>query len=161
MVLTDDSRCKKVCSFVKHWDKKDGQRCQKCKENVEEVASKCEPVLTEFNSGGNRLQDTDTADLIAELKRRGDIGEVAEEMDDDALLDVMQARGIWPIFDARPTRLIHELRRQARNVSVENYYHDDKEGDVPHSSDKVGAEIFEQVASRETRRTKKRVVTAV
>lgn len=31
MSLADDSRFKKVCSFVKHWGNNKGERCQKCK----------------------------------------------------------------------------------------------------------------------------------
>ena len=119
------------------------------------------------------LEKIDTFDLIAEIKRRGgtlritdheildevkerELDEVIlEEMDDEAFGSVMMARGVWPVFDARPTRLIHELRRQARNASIQAYYFDEKKRNLVHSSDEVGADILEKMDGV-TRGAKKR-----
>ena len=186
MRITDTTRCKKCASFVKHWDTKDGERRLQCKNsdlNIEAVAANCRPVTMDFAvKSSQTLEEINTSDLIAELKKRGDVSkalkeatdrdiftevktrdleqDIAEDMDDDALLFATKARGIWPIFEARPTRLIHELRRQARNVTIEDYYHDGKKGAMPHSSDKIGADVLETV-TRETRQAKKRKIDKV
>ena len=75
MSLADDSRCKKVCSFVKHWDRKNGDRCQKCKnvgdQAVEAKAENSDMVTMDFtNTNGTTVEAMETSDLIAELKRR-------------------------------------------------------------------------------------------
>ena len=50
----------------------------------------------------------------------------------------MCARGIKPLFGARPVKLIHELRR------LESYFYGGKKWVRPHGSDKVGAELVER-----------------
>lgn len=112
---------------------------QTCKEGVvdcNEVALEPEPNKKEG------LKGVSDDDLIEEIKTRKLEGCIAEGLDDDALVRTTQARGIWPMFEARPTRLIHELRRQARRVGIETYYLGDK-NHGRHCSDRVGADIIE------------------
>jgi len=166
MSLADDSRCKKVCSFVKHWDNKDGGRRQSCKnignQSIRTVAEKADGVVLDFtdtsnnNNNNNTIETVETTDLIAELKRRGAMEDVVEDATDEMLLSVMKARGIEPLVDARGTKLIHELRRQARKVSVETYYHNSKKQGLTHSSDEVGCTLHEvEEVAHATRRTKR------
>lgn len=150
MRITDGTRCKKCASFVKHWDTKDGVRRLVCKESIAAGSS----VVLEFDRPGGDLKGVSDADLLNEVKARGLQGDVAEELDDDALLRISMSRGIYPIFDARSTRLIHELRRQGTNTSIDAYYHDGKRKcGTPHCSDEVGADIIE--AGVKTRQAKK------
>jgi len=154
MRITDGTPCKKCASFVKHWDTKDGVRRLTCK-NSSSVDGN--PVVVDFSSKPKSvdLESVNTSDLIAKLKRRKELEAVTEDLEDDDLLRVMTGRGIWPIFDARPTRLIHKLRRQVKKVGIENYYLDNKKKGEPHSSDKVGADIID-TGSLKTRQAKKR-----
>lgn len=98
-------------------------------------------------------------EIFTEVKKRDLETAITEEMDDEALEFAMKARGIWPsILEARPTRLIHELRHQAKNVSIDAYYRDEKKKDLPHSSDEVGADVLLEkmdCVARETRQAKK------
>ena len=56
----------------------------------------------------------------------------------------MCARGIKPLFGARPVKLIHELRRLESTATVESYFYGGKKWVRPHGSDKVGAELVER-----------------
>ena len=94
--------------------------------------------------------------VFDEVRERGLEKDVAEGMDEEALVDVVKAKGILPIFEARPVRLIHELRRQARGMSIQTYYPDDKKRALPHSSDEVGADVLDTNPNPyETRQVKK------
>ena len=69
-----------------------------CKEGVvdcNEVALEPEPNKEEG------LKGVSDDDLIKEIKTRKLEGCIAEGLDDDALVRITQARGIWPIFEAR------------------------------------------------------------
>lgn len=163
MNLANNSRCRTVCSFVKHWDKKDGERRQKCMnfedQDIETKAENTGKVILDFtvpsSSGVPALLENATDDeIFSEIKRRGLERHVAERMTEDELIDVAAAVGVWPIIDARPTRLIHELRRQAKHVGVEAYYHNEKRRGSPHCTDEIGADILEKTG-KDTRQSKK------
>ena len=164
MSLADDSRCKKVCSFLKHWDNKDGLRRQKCKnvgnEGIATVARNAmERTIAVDRPVDDRFVGVETADLIKELKKRGAVTDVLKDVEDTDFVDEMKTRGIKALFGARRTWLIHELRRQARRVSEEAYYHNAKENGGAHSSDEVGCTLHEvEEGGIETRRTKRKVV---
>jgi hypothetical protein len=180
MTLADDSRCRTCTSFVKHWTTKDGIRNWKCKpteETIEEVAKTCPEVELDFGGGGVDAWTTD--DLVMELKRRNAIEEALKAVTDDDILGelkkreltdcviedaseedlakVMRSKGLKPLFDARRVELIHELRRQEYNATVESYYHNNKKRAQPHASDEVGIDIVEKSEDvlRETRENKK------
>lgn len=87
----------------------------------------------------DKVEDISDAALMREIKARGLEADMVEGLEDDALLRISMARGIYPIFDARPTRLIHELRRQGTGTSFDAYYHYEKINNTPHCSDEVGA----------------------
>lgn len=156
MKITDSTRCKKCASFIKHWDLKDGVRRDQCKDaNVFDESSR---VVMDFDCSSNPtvIASVDTSDLIEELKKRGEMQTVLEQMCDDDLGSVMMAVGVKPVHEARPATLIHELRRQVRGVSVQTCYNDPKKRGLPHSSDEVGADVKEMDMTRETRQSKKR-----
>jgi hypothetical protein len=158
MRITNVTRCKKCSSFVKHWDTKDRLRCIQCKETtIRDVAANCQPVTMNFDAGAHALADVSDAELVAKVEKRDLMKCMVERITDGNLMDVMRARGIWPIFDARPTKLIHELRRQAKGVEIQAYYHDEKKVDFPHSSDEVGVDILEKTG-KDTRRSKMKMV---
>lgn len=186
MKITDNTRCKKCSSFVKHWDLKDGQRRLGCKETgsdiIKNIAANCHQVTMDFDVKNNDSVETiDTSNLIAELKRRGGILNavtdeeiftevkkrkldkfVAEDLTEEDLECVMTAKGVLPLFEARPTRLIHELRRQARKVGIQMYYQDEKKSGLPHCTDEVGASLIEKDGRRETRQSgKKRTMASI
>lgn len=151
MSLADDSRCKKVCSFVKHWDNKKGERCQTCKnsgdESIETKAEFAKTVVLDSTGASTGTSDglrASDEEIFAEVERRKLEKHIAERMTEDGLVEVMIAMGICPLFDARQTRLIHELRRQAKGVSIQEYYHEDKKIGHPHCTDEVGADIVEK-----------------
>jgi len=106
-------------------------------------------------------------ELLDAVKSRQLGSYVVEGMCDEELATTMRARGVEPLIDARPTRLIHELRRQGdkRGVSAEVYYGDKTVPGLPSGRDAVGADLaivrgceVAQVA-HETRRTKKQKTT--
>ena len=159
MTLADDSRTKKCASFVKHWDTKDGHRRLKCKESdISKVAANC-PRITVADGmadGVVTLKDASNDEILKEVVERGLEDVVAEGMDGQLFETVMIRKGITPLIDARPTRLIHELRRQARDVSEYGYYHSGKKRSLPHCSDEVGVDILEEreVVTRQTKKHK-------
>jgi len=95
---------------------------------------------------------TDT-ELLDTVKSRQLGSYVVEGMSDEELATVMRARGVEPLIDAKPTRLIHELRRQGdtRGVSAEVCYGDKTAAGLPSGRDAVGADL-----SITVNRTKKR-----
>jgi len=159
MLITDTTRCKKCSSFVKHMDMKQGVRRLKCKDDGEANhvtapdAVEVNPVTK--NSILDGLTDNELLDVV---KSRQLASYVVEGMNDEELAAAMRARGVEPLIDARPTRLIHELRRQGdkRGVSAEVYYGDKAVAGLPSGRDAVGADlaIVREVA-HETRLTKK------
>ena len=153
MTLADDSRVKKCASFVKHWDNKDGRRRLKCKESdISKVAANC--PRTAVVDGVVTLKDASNDEILKEVMERGLGDVVAESMDDQLFETVMIRKGVTPLINARPTRLVHELRRQARDVSEYGYYHSGKKRSLPHCSDEVGVDILEEKEVA-TRRAKK------
>jgi hypothetical protein len=111
-----------------------------------------------FDAGAHTLAGVSDAELVAKVEKRDLMKCMVERITDEDLMDVMRARGIWPIFDARPTKLIHELRRQAKGVEIQAYYYrNEKKVDLPHSSDEVGANILEKMG-KDTRRSKVKMV---
>ena len=95
-------------------------------------------------------------ELLDAVKSRQLGSYVVEGMCDEELATTMRARGVEPLIDARPTRLIHELRRQGdkRGVSAEVYYGDKTVPGLPSGRDAVGADL-----SITVNRTKKRKAT--
>ena len=165
MTLQDNSRCRVTSSHVKHWDKfQGGERKRKCNgvQDIQEVAESCPPDMFVTNFDGEvRCDDvgefkacTDE-EVCNEVEQRGLGKDVVRMIDDDTLMMEMTARGIRPLYGSRQTHLIHELRRQKRGVSVEDYYVKEK-GGGPHSEDRVGVELLEVTDGRETRRSSKR-----
>jgi len=166
MLITDATRCKKCSSFVKHMDMKHGVRRLQCKDDGEanhvsapDAVEVRVPVTKDSILEG--LTDTELLDAV---KSRQLGSYVVEEMSDEELAATMRARGVDPLIDARPTKLIHELRRQGdkRNVSVEAYCGDKALPGLPSRCDAVGADLSivrgcEVV--HETRRTKKQKTT--
>ena len=89
------------------------------------------------------LKDAPNDEILKDVMERGLKDVVAEGMDDQLFETVMIRKGITPLIDARPTRLIHELRCQARDISEYGYYHSRKKRSLPHCSDEVGVDILE------------------
>ena len=126
--------CRMCSSFVKHWDKfQGGERKRKCKgvQDIQEIADANVLVVT---------------------------GDAIKAYTDDEIFNEARARMLVkdfvtsPLYEAGPTRLIHELRRQAKGVDIEEYYGREKRNASAHGSDEVGAEILELTGGRETRR---------
>ena len=150
MRITDATRCKKCSSFGKHHDTKDGLRISTCKGNLDILkamadASKEVVIDTDaddhakFRDAKFRESVLDTAErheLIKACKAQG--LRIVEDLDDDDLVQVcVEERGILMLRGARPTRLIHELRRQYAGASEEKYY-----GDKGGCEDTVGCDIL-------------------
>ena len=158
MLITDSSRCKKCSSFTKHWDMKSGERVAKCKETgdgdclkVELIADTCNPVVLtsegSCSSAGNGLDlDKVSDDAILELVAKREIQEkvLGQMTDDEVAVYCQEKRKIDLLFDARPTRLIHELRRQHLKDS----------GEACNDTDAVGADII--IPPKVKGRTRKR-----
>jgi len=166
MLIRDATRCKKCWSFVKHMDMKHGVRRLKCKDDgkanhvTAPDAVEVRPPVTK-DSILEGLTDTELLDAVKSRQ----LGSCAvEEMSDKELAATMRARGVEPLIDARPTRLIHELRRQCdkRNVSAEACYGDKVLPGLPSGCDAVGADLSVVRGCEvvhETRRTKKQKTT--
>jgi hypothetical protein len=120
------------------------------------VAANCQHVTMDFNVTTGTLEGAIDEEIFAEAKRRNLERYVAEQMTEDELMQVMMAAGIRPMFDARPTRLIHELRRQAKGVSYEASYNNKKKKGLPHCTDKAGANLLKK-EGKGTRQSKKKV----
>jgi len=65
---------------------------------------------------------------------------VVMNMDDEAFAKAIDAKDFKALIGARPSRLIHELRRQHTNSECETCCRDKKDG-MPHCSDAVGADV--------------------
>jgi len=61
-------------------------------------------------------------------------------MDHEAFAKAIDAKDFKSLIGARPSGLIHELRRQHTNSECETCC-GDKKDDVPHCSDAVGADV--------------------
>jgi len=120
MKITDNTRCKKCATFVKHWDKKDGVLRDACRDTGFElkcVIANCGHVTLDFAGEtldvpmASTLDSIPKAELIAKLKKRDvDVAYNAiSDMNEDGLAELANNRSIWTIFDGRPTRLSHEL----------------------------------------------------
>ena len=162
MRITDVTRCKKCSSFTKHWDTKNGLRVMQCKETtIDAVAANCQQVAMDFQPGQvsdkNKFESVTDAELVRELEQRDLLKHIIEQATDEQLMGVMAARSIWTVYNARPTKLIHELRRQGEGVSIEDYYHNDKKKGEPHSSDEVGADVYAK-SGKTTRQNKKKPI---
>ena len=106
-------------------------------------------------NGALSLANATDDDLYNEMMKRDLKGVLARRLDDDTLIQEVKVRDIQVLYGSRTTRLIHELRRQAEGVGIDEYYRDEKREGEPHGSDKVGAKITAvQVLQR---RRKKRV----
>lgn len=124
-----------------------------------------------------RLQDISDDDLQEELSRRHlsndhalalvmkdpDLVEsVLENADPDVFAKVLTHKDVFPILGARPSRLIHELFRQASGTDMDTYYmdytdeHPEPEGsDLPHKSKPVVGSVTGKVVGIGTRKRKK------
>jgi len=111
-------------------------------------------------------------DLIEEVRRRGEMkfvlgmlsdteivseatvreldDRILEEMDDTDLQAFVTGRGLYPLVQARTSRLVHELRRQGRFYSVEEYYINPKVKGQAHCSDKISADVNEHDGDSKT-----------
>jgi len=166
MLITDATRCKKCSSFVKHMDMKHGVRRLKCKDDGEANhvtapgAIKVRPPVTK-DSILEGLTDTELLDTV----KSGQLGSYAvEEMSDKELAATVRARGVELLTDARPAKLIHELRHQGdkRNVSAEAHCGDKVLPGLPSGCDAVGANLSVVrgcKVAHEMRRTKKQKTT--
>ena len=163
MSLADDSRCKKVCSFVKHCNTKDGQRRQKCKnvgdDSIETLARNAMGMTVAVDRPvDDRFVGVETADLIEELKKREAVTDVLKDVEETDFVNEMKTRGIKALLGARKTWLVHELRRKTERASVEAYYHNAKENGQAHSSDEVGCTLHVAEGGIETRHTKRKMI---
>jgi len=183
MRITDSARCKKCASFVKHWDAKAGVRRLICKPDGDvaklEGAHAGRAVFVEASAAAkldNAASDdvmTDkeqpdpskaatlegfTDDELLEAVKARQLGKhVVMNMDDDAFAKAVDAKDFKSLIGARPTGLIHELRRQHVNSEYETH-HGDKKDDMPHCSDAVGADVTvikEPVVAHGTRSAKR------
>lgn len=202
MRINDTTRCRKCCSFVKHHDKKNGERIRECKKGGFNPTAECRTVTLDCSMNDvitkPSLDKADTGDLIAELERRDKVTKVLEEaspdefanelrrrgleesgltdqeiidfvrerkieymvttnLDTDDLVKVVKDRGVDVLRGARRSRVLHELRRQARNVGdMESYYGDERKRSCwPHHTDKIGAIIFEKATGRRAKKKQK------
>jgi len=167
MLITDTARCKKCSGFVKHMDMKHGVQRLKCKDDGEAnhvMAPDAVEVRVPVTKDSILEELTDT-ELLDAVKSRQLGSCVVEEMNDEELAATVQTRGVEPLTDARPTKLMYKLRRQGdkRNVSVEAYYRDKVlPGGLPSGCDAVGADLSVVRGCEvvhETRRTKKKKTT--
>jgi len=82
-----------------------------------------------------------TDDELLEAVTARQLGEhVVMNMDDKAFAKAIDAKDFKSLIGARPSRLIHELRRQHTDSECETRC-GDKKGDMPRCSDAVGADV--------------------
>lgn len=163
MRVTDSTRVKTCASFVKHWCNKEGKRLMGCKDDgdvnfmdaicteviVDATPKVPEPMtdeelMAEVGKRGLKTTMTDE-ELLEEVEERGINPEFTKHhacgLSDDDLAYVFETKGIKPLIDARPNRLIHELKRQSTNTLTEDYYAADKKEGKPHCSEPCGAAL--------------------
>ena len=103
------------------------------------------------------LKAATKCEIYDEVRDRDMVADMADDLEDDELVGLLQAKGIFPIINARPTKLIHELNRQAMGASVQGYYYSDGKDVVHHSGQKVGAIVTQsELYPYETRSNKRR-----
>lgn len=148
MNINDRTQVKKIASFVKHWASKHGTRLLTCKAcglmaTLGDDATKVEVVMetTAHNPTEATLTGATDEEILRQVQERGLVIPIMENASEEELGGVMQTRGVIPLYDARTSRLVHELNRQANGATIESYYLKGKEKGKPHCSDRVGATL--------------------
>jgi len=115
MRISDTTRCKKCSSYVKHHDFEGGVRRLQCKEGGD--AKDIQPVKAVTITTATKVEGLTDNELLDAVKSRQLGSCVVDGLCDEDLASAMRARGVEPLIDARPARLIHELRRQGNKSS--------------------------------------------
>lgn len=118
---------------------------------IEELRKRDGDLDTLFRSVQDTAVDVQALadDVIKdEMKRRKLLTEdyLCEELETEDLVAVGMRRGIGFVLDARPQRLIHELRRQCCDGgNIETYYEKPKKKGRPNATDEITVKIYAKI----------------
>lgn len=160
MSLNDDRKCKKISSYCQHWDavKRGNVTCNATDENtLEECMERCRNahVVTVLDKAWSPtkqqqvidveslqtkvLRETDTAELVAELKKRcDDFKYILPLMDIETVVQYTKERGVKTLYDSRFSDLEAEMRRitDPTRPEIDTFYAATSVDDKPHYLDK-------------------------
>lgn len=162
MSLTNDRKCKKVSSYCQHWEavKRGAVKChlenpnnmlEECVaryENSEAVEilekawspTKQQPSVIDVESLATKvLKEVDTAQLVAELKKReDDFKYILPLMDIETVVQFTKEMGVKPLYDSRFSDLEAEMRRitDPTRPGIDTFYAANQEDDKPHYTEK-------------------------